>query len=346
LVAATLAGTWRDDPPLLTLAESELAGVAPLLLDSGCGALAWRRVRSSPLAGSVVAEELRDAYRLHSVQAVVRDRDVGEVVRRLRSEGVDAVIVKGWSAARLYPEPGLRPYGDIDVCVAPAHYETARAALDGADLRTEVDLHPGLALNGRVVRDLPTFEDAHARAGRAPLSDVDVPVLAAEDELALLSVHLLSHGAWRPLWLCDVAAAVERLPAQFDWERCLGRSRRLATWVAATLTLAERLLGARINCPPQARPRTPRWLEPAVLKQWGSARPDYPPDLIGLPPSAYLRPAQTLRVLRAHWVNPISATMLPGAPINSLPRLPYQLRFVVWKASRFVRQLRKGASAA
>ena len=258
-------------------------------------------------------------------------------MRALATAGIEALIVKGWTAARLYAEPGLRPYGDIDVCVAPEQHSAAQAALAEPAPPVNVDLHRGLAVNRRVLPDLPSFEEALERAERVRLEDVEVPILAPEDHVALLCVHLLSHGVWRPLWLCDVAAAVESLPDDFDWDRCLGRSRRLATWVGATLTLAEQLLGAKPNKAPPLLGPTPGWLEPTVLKQWSSPRSHYPGDLVGLPAGRYLRPARALRVVRANWVNPIQAAMFPGASLTARPRLSFQLRFVAWKAVRLIR---------
>lgn len=338
LVAAALRGAWRENPPPPTLCPGDLEAIAPLLLDAGCGGLAWWRIRGSPVADSPAAEPLRNAYRLHALQAAVHERELVDVVRALAASGVESLIVKGWAAARLYAQPELRPYGDIDVCVAPEQRSVAQAAIADAAPTVHVDLQGGLSVNQRVLPDLPSFEEARERAVQVRLGDVDIPIAAPEDHLALLCVHLLSHGGWRPLWLCDIAAAVEHLSDDFDWNRCLARSRRLATWVGATLTLAERLLDARPNHAPSDRARTPRWLEPAVLKQWGSPRPEYPGDLVGLPAAAYFRPTQALRVIRAHWVNPVSATMFPGAPFNSLPRQPFQIRFVAWKAGRFIRR--------
>ena len=337
LVAAAVNGGWRENPPPPTLSGDELAKIAPLLLDAGCAALAWSRVRASSSAASPAAEQLRDAYRLHTLQAAVHERELVDVVRSLAAAGVEPLIIKGWTVARLYAESGLRPYGDIDICVAPEQLTVARTVLADSAPSVDVDLQGGLRINRRVVSDLPSFEEALARSLRVRLDDVDVPILAPEDHLAVLCVHLLSHGAWRPLWLCDVAAALERLPDDFDWDRCLSRTPRLASWVTATLILAQRLVGADVKSPPALPPRAPAWLERAVLKQWGSPRPVYPGDLIGLPAASYFRPGRALRAVRFHWVNPVHATMFPGAAFNSLPRLPFQLRFVAWKAGRLVR---------
>jgi hypothetical protein len=252
-------------------------------------------------------------------------------------------VVKGWTAARLYAEAGLRPYGDLDLCVAPDQYGAARAALDDAVPTVDVDLQHGLRINSRAVPELPDFDEARARASHLALDGLDLVVLSPEDHLALSSVHLLSHGVWRPLWLCDVAAALERMPDRFDWGRCLLRNHRLAMWVRATVWLAERLLGARPSHPPPGAYRPPRWLERAVLRQWSLPRTIYPGDLIDSPAASFLRPRRAARLVRAHWVDPVTATMFPGASLNALPRPLYQVRFVAWKAARFLRRV---ASAA
>src|SRR3989304_4356266 len=123
-----------------------LAAVTPLLLGSGAAALAWRRLRSSPLGGTPGADDLRQAYRLFPLQAVIQERDLREAVGRLRAAGAEPVLVKGWAVARLYPEPGLRPYGDLDLCVRRKDFERAGAALDGLrGLETIGDLHDGFS---------------------------------------------------------------------------------------------------------------------------------------------------------------------------------------------------------
>src|SRR5918998_1141904 len=132
---------------------------------------------------------------------------------------------KGRAAARLYPEPGLRPSGDVDVCVRPSQLERAASALE--DARTCVDLHAGLG------REEPRdFDELYERADAFRLGETLVRAPGAEDHLRLLCLHMLRHGAWRPVWLCDVAAAVESRPVSFDWARFVGQDRRRERWLA------------------------------------------------------------------------------------------------------------------
>jgi len=118
----------------------------------------------------------------------------------LRQAAVEPLLVKGWAAAALYPDLGLRPFGDIDLLIRPRELETARTALRVEATRDcLVDLHLRFSeLKGRSIDDL------FARSRLVALERGQVRVLAAEDHLALLAIHLLKHGAWRPLWLCDV----------------------------------------------------------------------------------------------------------------------------------------------
>ncbi|MEP6922685.1 MAG: nucleotidyltransferase family protein, partial [bacterium] len=132
LVATALATSWRQTPTAPDLSTAELATVAPLLLESGGGALAWCRIRNSPLNATPAAAELHQAYRLHAIQAALHEINIKQVLVLLRAAGVEPLLVKGWAIARLYPEPGTRPYGDIDLCVRPEDYSTARDVLRAA----------------------------------------------------------------------------------------------------------------------------------------------------------------------------------------------------------------------
>lgn len=344
LVAATLAGAWRQTPPAFAGSADDLEEVAPLLLGSGAGALGWWKIRHTGLRDAPAAQELRQAYRLHTLQSALHERRIEQVFRLLGESGVEAVLVKGLAASRLYPEAGLRPFGDIDVCVRRGQFAEAEAALGhprGQDF--PVDLHRG-------------FEDAAGRGedellGRAELMRVgaeDVPVLCAEDHLRLLCVHLLRHGAWRPLWLCDVAAAVENRPEGFDWSRLLRGDGRRARWVACAVGLAHQLLGARVEDTPfeRAARRLPRWLAPEVLKSWEAPYTHLQaPMRHGAPMAHYLRrPRGVLKDLATRWPNPIEATIRLGGPLNELPRLPFQVGNVLVRAARFVSGLTETAS--
>ena len=339
LVASVLAGAWRASPPPLppSLSPDELTEVTPLLLRRGAGSLGWWRVRSSELRTSAAAHELREAYRIHTLENAGQERRIVRAIRLLRSASVEPLLVKGWAVARLYPERGLRPLGDIDLCVRPEQYASAVAAIAAPTSdKVAVDFHKGLPQLHR-----PSLDDVYERSQLVPLGDIDVRLLGPEDHLRYMCIHMLQHGAHRALWLCDIAVVLESLPEDFDREYFLRGDRRPADWVASTVSLAHQLLGllgASLDGIPVAE-RTrhlPRWLLPSVLKQWSME--EHYMDRGSIAYSGR-RPVQLLRALRLRWPNPIQATVHVGGPFNELPRLPFQLWECVLRTAHFITQV-------
>ncbi|MGI8631867.1 MAG: nucleotidyltransferase family protein [Solirubrobacterales bacterium] len=201
VIAKVLAGSWRADPPATAVSPDQLALVAPLLMATGAAGLAWRtaKLRVDLLP---VAEQLRQAWLLEVGRERLRDELVAELAAAAEAKGIEVLIYKGWAAARYYPGPGLRPSGDIDVIVAAedasgAHEIAARIP------RIVLDVHssppPGLG----------TAPALLARADRVTIEGATVAVPALGDHVLMTAWHMFKHGAWRPVWLCDVAAMLE-----------------------------------------------------------------------------------------------------------------------------------------
>ena len=81
----------------------------------------------------------------------------------------------------------------------------------------------------------------------------------------------------------------------------------------------------------------PRWLAPAVLRQW-SKEEHYIMDSSSMAYSLR-HPTQLLRALRLRWPNPIQATVSVGGSFNEMPRLPFQLWECVSRTAYFLRQV-------
>lgn len=349
LVAAALACSWRARPPALDLSAAELAAITPILLESGGAALAWRRARASArLRATPAAAELQQAYRLHTLQAALHERNIKAVLALLRAAGVEPLLVKGWAAARLYAEPGARPYGDIDLCVDPEQYQTACAVLREAGDKYPVDLHNGTGMEdgrrwqGTRMLDDRGWDELFARSRLIPLDATQVRVPSAEDHLRILCFHLLRHGVERPSGLCDIAASVEARPPDFDWSVCLGTHPVRADWIACAVGLAGRLLGARTDdTPVAARAATlPEWLLRAVLARWAVSFAGHFTRDGEMGMSHHLRrPAGFVRAVARRWPTPILGTVGVGGSFNNLPRFPYQLGYFLRRFGWFLRGL-------
>jgi hypothetical protein len=337
LIAKALIGAWRSNPPPLEISSEELQEILPLLLKSGAAGLCWRRVPGSGLQATAAANELQQAYRLQTLQNKIDERKIEEAFKLLRSRGIEPVLVKGWAIARFYPERGARPYGDIDLCVRPAEYQAASAALSTPEGRQyNVDLHNGFAnLGGESEGEI------YARSHLVRLGDTDLRVLAAEDHLRVLSFHLLREGAWRPLWLCDVATALEARPPDFNWKDCFAGTGRNKELISCAITLAHQLLDARLDNTPFASVdgRLPSWVVPTVQKEWESISPSMTRRHFA-PAGTYLRrPFSVRAALGDRWPNPVEASVVARAPFNEFPRMPYQVSAYLLRAAGFVRRL-------
>lgn len=339
LVASLVSLSWRTHPSAPDIREEDLTTITPLLLGSGAGALAWARIRDSKLRESSSAVQLHQAYRLHGLHGGVFEGDIQKLITLLRSVNVDPILIKGWAIARLYPDTALRPYGDIDLCVRPSEYSPAKKTCESPEgQKYIVDLHDRF---GRF--DDLTVDELHDRSQVAKLGDVEVRVPCAEHHLRIMSSHMLRHGAWRPLWLCDIAVAIEARPPDFDWDLCLGRTRQTNEWVACCVGLAHQLLGAEVGDTPLARraKSLPAWLISAVLKQWETPyATSQPPVIHRAPMGSYFRhPGGLFGDLRRRWPNPIEATVYTGGPFNELPRWPFQFGECVARTAKFIARL-------
>lgn len=340
LVARTLAGSWRRAGRApLQLSQAELDEVTPLLYGSGGAALGWWRVRETELRSSPSAEVLHQAYQLQILQSGIHEQKIQKVFSLLRAESIEPILVKGWSASLFYPDQALRPYGDIDICVQPKDFRAAEIVLARPEAKDcWVDLHKRFEEIGE-----RSVEELLSRSRLVDLNGDKIRILSLEDHLALLAIHLLKHGAWRPLWLCDIGAAVESVSPDFDWNLCLGRNEKKASWVICSIGLANLLLGAEIDHLTFAKKarELPGWLVANVLKQWNAPFSINQPPMNHPEPMAnyLLRPRGLLRALRERWPDPIIATVSVNGRFTEFPRLPYQLGNWGARIARFLLRL-------
>jgi hypothetical protein len=334
-LARILAGAWRPDAPALSLSAKDAGATIPNLLRTGAAGLAWWRVRRSEAATLPAAHQLQQAFRLQALHAAIRQVAVAEAATLLRRVGVEAVLGKGWAIARQYPDLALRPYGDIDLYVPEVEHRKAADLIENTNAGP-IDLHRGFAeLDDRHASDLL------ARSRLVELDGVPVRIFGEEDHLRLLALHLLRHGGYRPLWLCDIAVALETRSDRFDWDVFLGGSARRSRWAVCALLLAQRLLGASmLDVPAEITgQRLPRWLLTAVLDRWSSST--FVPQGMRAPMRSYVRtPLAGLRALLGRWPNGIEATVGLGGAFNDLPRLPFQVAECVRRAAGFLRSVR------
>jgi hypothetical protein len=294
---------------------------------------------------------LQDTYRTFVVEEMKYAASLRFLVELFAEAGLEPLFFKGPAVSRHYCESHLRPSGDIDICAPPGRHDECRnllrrhsnslASSPGIGLSQEtgqfvvhcgpgeraceVDLHSSLERFA-----LRSLEAVFARSELIKLGGASIRVPAADDHLRLVAIHFLSHGGWRPVWLCDIAAMLEDLPQNFDWDRCLGDEPRTARWISSAIELAHRLLGASVDrMPSNSRiQRLPKWLTRTVLKEWQTpVETRYRGASLTFAlarPQHWLDPRKLVVDIKARWPNAIQATIETGGSFDEGARLPYQ----------------------
>ena len=336
-IATALSGAWRSEPDPLVPGLAQLSPCVETLIRTGAGAMVWRRLASMTWRHHPDLDALRRAHHLDRVRAALNVRSIEATITRMREVGIEPILLKGWSVAAVYSDPGLRPLGDIDLLVH--EIDGARAQLE-ADVpgvkRPPIDVHTALLdLTDRSTTAL--FE----RSRMIPLGGISVRVLGWEDHFRHLCLHFFRHAGWRPLWLCDIAATFEAMPHDFDWNLCLSGDRLLTERVIAGVGLAGLLLDARPSVPIPARWRQemPAWLPRAVLRSWGAPFDPlvYRPTAVSL---SLRDPGQVLPALMRRWPNPLEATVHRAASLTGRWRPLVQLEEAAARTLRFLRRSR------
>ena len=261
LAAVLRTAEVRGDvhPDLIHLADAH--GALPLL--------AWRC-----RAANGLPEDLRRDLTAIAARAIAWDMwraaELATLLEAWRAAGVEALVIKGAALARqVYPEPWLRPHGDVDLLVEHASlprltqallalgyaqdttidgtcvmYQTHFSRTDGQAVRHALDVHWRIA-NPQVFAHALGFDELRADAVRIPgLGDALAP--CAQHALLLALVHRAAHhyDTHRLIWLFDIHLLAERLDAQ-DWARLvtLAVERKVARVAWRGLELADEAFG-------------------------------------------------------------------------------------------------------
>ncbi len=82
--------------------------------------------------------------RWYLIQYKSQEYKVAKTFELFRKNNIEPILIKGWAAARYYPQKEQRLFLDIDICVAPGEFKLAGKIL--ADCNNEgllIDLHNG-----------------------------------------------------------------------------------------------------------------------------------------------------------------------------------------------------------
>lgn len=265
----------RDPDWQLVLQKVERWRLAPLV---------YTNLRAAIRSGHVpppVAQHLRHLYHRDTIHGVARRELLRATLLRFSVAGVPVVVLRGAAlAALVYPSPGLRPMGDIDLLVHSHDLDRVDALLRGnreaaglpagagnapASLDTIPYLGPAsvsllhvrahIFSAGNSEERLPAaaripIEDFWERARRAQIESMATLVFSHEDLLLHLALHLAYVGGFvgQVRTLCDIGETCRRYADAINWNCLVSRAKayEVEKVLYHCLRLARELAGASV----------------------------------------------------------------------------------------------------
>lgn len=272
----------------------------------------------------------KDGKRWLALKYRVSEQQIVRVFEFFRANGIEPILIKGWSASLFYPEPFLRSFSDIDIAVAPGEYQRALNLIDSNKIN--VDLHEGLRHH-----DTSDWEYLFENSKLVNIDDTKIRILCAEDALRVLCVHWLTDGGAYKDKLWDIFYAVANRPVDFEWEKCLNvvsAKRRL--WIIYTIGLAHKYLGLDIrNLPFESEAsEIPPWIIKTVEREWAT-------DVRLRPLDANLFDRKQLwkQIIKRIPPNPIQATVESEGDFDDRSRIRYQANSILMRTYPSVRRI-------
>lgn len=212
--------------------------------EHGVLALAARRAREcDDLAiPPDVLRNLTERYRAQAFFTLGMTAELFRLLNHLASRAIGALVIKGpVLSMRCYGDPGLRPYGDLDLIVRERDVRLVTELMIGLGYQPRIPLaaiDAGRAPGEYVFRHAQsgilvefhtesTFryhprpvsvEKLFARRASVRFDGHEAAALSPEDELVLISIHAAKHCWTRLLWIADVAAFASHVE-NLDWKR-------------------------------------------------------------------------------------------------------------------------------
>lgn len=193
----------------------------------------------------------------------------------MQAAGIPVMLMKELHLLQtIYPEPGLRPLGDLDLLVQREDFERAKFLLQKAGYQPEwrhnpfkdrygfgyhlinrekgvwIDLQWNLCQREWTAADdgLGKFRPPIQKIWDRALSDGRVWKKSWEDLLFHLCVHAEGHGWGELIQFCDIAAVIQRCGRGLDWKYLIETTRAasLEASLYCTLHLINEIWGVAI----------------------------------------------------------------------------------------------------
>ncbi len=220
-------------------------------------------------------ERLQSAYQRNLVISMTNTVELIELLNSFERENIQAIPFKGVVLAKsVYGDTALRQAGDLDILIGVGDLSRACSLLleRGYELQTPMgpdglpanpdgfECHFERPRDGMVTELRWRFDLVQPKFRRnlgmdwvnpyrrvTSLAGAEVPDIAPELLLILLSMHGSKHLWTRLLWICDLGHLLSAHPS-LDWRMVFREARRAGLWrcTALGVLLAKRLTGCEV----------------------------------------------------------------------------------------------------
>ena len=210
----------------------------------------YRRINAFPQRfhpPDEVFNRIRHAFLQCRAQALRIQKQLSEISDAFSEKGIDFLVWKGPAlATTIYPDPALRPSGDIDILIRPADFDRARSLLEKLGYKSEekwfealkeygfsedfipkehrkgycsIDLHwkihPYAGAKGNLDE-----ERLFQRAVQVAPGPRSFKTLCPVDALIIAAIHMILRHPHecRLIWLLDITLLAEKLTVPDDWK--------------------------------------------------------------------------------------------------------------------------------
>lgn len=253
--------------------------------------IAWRTLAAMPPEGidPWLRATLRRAHQQRAAATLAQGLALAEILEALGHAAVPVAVLRGMRAVEwIYKDAGTRSFEDHDLLIRPADEAAADEALRRLGFErlaqalyrrggVDVDLHVdpiGARRRPSRARLFPVDTDALFRRARPGwVSGGPALLLADEDDILLMALHLVKHSFDRLARTADLAHFAAGEGRHFSWERLAERARSIGAHRLVALAFgAAETLGVRTP-PAIAFDRGPGPLETLLLDRVRDLRP-------------------------------------------------------------------------
>ena len=238
--------------------------------------MSWRSTRNGWSWATRPLGRSRDAHAVAALSTALVRRELPAVAAAVEgATSAPAILLKGPAISdRLYPDPGLRPYSDLDLIVDRESLDEAKQALIAIGYEERIEYRPGFGVtHGHTIEMVRPvgLRSVHVeihwrvsddRLGEA-ISRASLSVGAEEvegipgaaypalsDQLLVCALHLMNHREKRLAWLEDIRR-LHLATEDEEWDMAFRRAEELGLlWVLnRALDYADRCLALTLARP-------------------------------------------------------------------------------------------------